>query len=191
MNNRKSVVSLIVLSLLVLTACSSNYSGSAYNYPPAGTKLILKQTLTVLPGRAGLYIQDGLDKAGKHSRFKPFCTIRFRNVAAASRHIVPDIFIVKNSRVEMRLIAANSLQQRQQEQQRLFRTVSYRLVDSTPSDILEVVTMRVHSPKNPGVFLMECGGVENSPSEVEPPTLGDIRMALGEIMSLQLPAPGR
>jgi hypothetical protein len=57
-------------------------------------------------------------------------------------------------------------------------------VDSTPSDILEVLSMRVYSPKNPGVYLLECGGVENSPSEVEPPTRADIRKALGDILRL-------
>ena len=164
-----------------ITGCSSNHTiHSSYAYPPIDSKLFLTRSLHIMPGKAGLYIQNGQNKGGKHSRFEPFCYMRFRNVAATKREIVADTFIVKSSRVEMRLIAGNQL-----PDQLVFRKVSYRLIDSTPSDILEVVSMRVHSIKNPGVYLLECGGVENSPSEVEPPTLSDIRKALGHIMRLE------
>ena len=188
MNKQFSCTTVLYYCLLGLfsvgfTGCSANNNlNSAYAYPPVGSKLVLTRTLEVLPGRAGLYIQNGKNKAGKHSRFEPFCYLRFRNVAVAARKIVADTFVVKSSRVEMRLIAGSQL-----PTQPVFRKVYYRLVDSTPSDILEVVSMRVYSPKNPGVYLLECGGVENSPSEVEPPTLSDIRKTLGDIMKLKIP----
>ncbi len=162
-----------------LSGCSAyNNVRSAYAYPSVDSKLVLMRTLVVLPGKAGLYIQNGLNRGGKHSRFEPFCYIRFRNVAASRRNIVPDTFIVKSSRVEMRLIADQGFIRSNKP--------SFRLVDSTPSDILEVVTMRLYSAKNPKVYLIECGGVENSPAEVEPPTIADIRNALGNIMALKL-----
>jgi len=36
------------------------------------------------------------------------------------------------------------------------------------------------------ILLLECGGVENIPSQVEPLTIADMRQAMGSIMSLQL-----
>lgn len=166
-------------------ACSSRQTGNLEHrvgyYPPILSKIILKQTLNVGADKAGLYIQDGQTKGSSHSRFKPFCYIRFLNVKQTPRTIQPDTFTIKSSRIETRLIAKN----------KPFSTpygmISYRLADSTPSDILEVITMRIVSAKQPSVYLLECGGVENSPSQVEPPTIANMRSAMGNIMSLQLP----
>ncbi len=72
-----------------LTGCSFNKDiHSAYAYPPIGSRFLLTKALDVLPGKAGLYIQNGQNKGGKHNRFEPFCYIRFRHVAATTS---PDI----------------------------------------------------------------------------------------------------
>jgi len=175
---------LLTISTITLASCSTNQTGNLENrlgyYPPVLSKVILKQPLKVESDKAGLYIQDGQANGSSHSRFKPFCYIRFVNVKQTPRTIQPGTFTIKSSRIETRLITKN----------KPFSTpygiISYRLADSTPSDILEVITMRIVSVKQPNVYLLECGGVENSPSQVEPPTIADIRQAMGSIMSLQL-----
>jgi len=176
---------LFVFFILLITACSSrltsfNLENSLGYYPPVSSKIILKQALKINADKAGLYIQEGQIKGSSHSRFKPFCYIRFLDVEQVSRTIQPDTFTIKSSRIETRLIAKN----------KTFSTpygvINYRLADSTPSDILEVITMKIVSEKQPDVYLLECGGVENSPSQVEPPTIADMRQAMGSIMSLVL-----
>lgn len=175
----------LIICLLALSSCSTWSTGDRENllgyYPPAASKIILHKPLKVRADRAGLYIQDGQNKGGAHSRFEPFCYIRFVNVKQAPRVIQPDIFYVSSSHLEARLVASRN------QFQTPYRTISYRLIDDTPSDIVEVVTMRIVSAKQPSVYLLECGGVENAPAELEPPTITDIRRAMGNLMTLQLP----
>lgn len=175
---------LLIICLSGLYSCSSLQTGDRDNqpgyYPAPGSKITLHQPLKVLADRAGLYIQNGENKGGAHSRFEPFCYIRFLNVEQRPRTILADTFVVQSSRIETRLVASN------QPDLAPFRHIAYRLVDNSPSDILEVVTMRIHSAKQPGVYLLECGGVEDHPANVEPPTINEIRRAMGRIMSLQM-----
>lgn len=175
---------LFILCLTGLYSCSSLQTGNRNDqpgyYPHAGSKITLHQPIKVLADRAGLYIQNGENKGGAHSRFEPFCYIRFLNVKQNPRTIQADTFVVKSSRIETRLVASNK------PVLTPYRHIVYRLVDNSPSDILEVVTMRIHSAKQPEVYLLECGGVEDHPANVEPPTINEIRQAMGSIMSLQL-----
>lgn len=175
---------IFILSLAGLYSCSSLYDGGNYGevgyYPPVASKIIINKPLMVLPDKAGFYIQDGQHKGGAHSRFAPYCYIRYVDVKQSSRMIQADTFVVKSSRIETRLIVENKLKRLP------YQTVSYRLVDSTPSDIVEVVSMRIYSPNQPDVYLLECGGVEAHPAEVEPPTISDIRRAMGNLMTLNL-----
>jgi hypothetical protein len=177
--------SLLILCLSGLYSCSSLQTGDRDNqpgfYPPVASKIILHQPLKVLADRAGLYLQNGENKGGAHSRFEPFCYIRFFNVKQMPRAIQADTFIVKSIRTETRLVAYN------RPLSAPFQHIAYRLVDSTPSDILEVVTMRISSLNQPEVYLLECGGVENDPASVEPPTINEIRRAMGNLMTLQMP----
>ncbi len=176
---------LLIIFAITLVSCSTHQTGNLENrlgyYPPVSSKIILKQVLKVGVDKAGLYIQDGEVTGNSHSRFKPFCYIRFVNVKQNGGTIKPDTFIIKNSRIETRLIAKHK------PILTPYGLITYRLADSTPSDILEVITMRIVSAKQPTVYLLECGGVENSPSQVEPPTMAELRQAMGNIMSLKLP----
>lgn len=175
---------LLIFSLAGLYSCSSLQAGDRESwlgyYPPVGSKIIIHKPLKVLSDKAGLYIQDGQNRGGAHSRFAPFCYIRYVDVKQSPRMIQADTFTVKSSRIETRLIVKNN------PIPSPFRLATYRLVDNTPSDVVEVVTMRIYSVNQPNVYLLECGGVENSPAEVEPPTVADIRKAMGNIMTLKL-----
>ncbi len=176
----KYQILLLVTVLAGLTSCSTSRIHQQNAYPTAGTKIVLHKSLSVLPDRAGLFIQNGENKGGNHNRFEPFCYIRFHNVSDEKRTIKADTFEVINSRIETRLIARNT-----KPLAPPYNNVSFRLVDSTPSDILEVLTMQIRSKSQPNIHLLECGGIENSPSEVEPPTPEDVKTAMGSIMTFQ------
>lgn len=149
--------------------------------------MTLHRTLTIPPGEAGIYLQDGDTSTGAYDRFEPFCELHvwsFNDRTAQT--IQPGAFTITRSRGNMRLVSQqpHKLAWAGSGNREMLRLATG---DDAPSLTTLTVEMRLSSRRQPNVYQLECGGIEEEPALVLPPTLADIRRSLGSIMTLSLP----
>ncbi len=170
--------------ILFSSGCSWNpgdASGNPYYYPRAGSKIVLNQRLSIRPDTASVSFQYGKITTS-YSRFDPYCKIRVRDVRPVTQTIMPDTFTVTSSGYHTEFIAGLSglsIPLSSPLHSRWRVTVS----GDGPSDITETVQMTLSSPQQPQVLSLICGGAENHPAEAEPPTMAEMKQAVGSIMS--------
>ena len=58
-----------------------------------------------------------------------------------------------------------------------------------PGDVFHARRFELSSPRQPQVRALTCAGALDDPADAVPPTLAEIRRALGAIASLTLPQP--
>jgi hypothetical protein len=183
-----------LLIAIITTSCAINNNNpkQSWYYPQAGSRIILHQKITIPANSGSVYIQHGKITGGAHSRFHPYCKIRIRSVKNTRQFIQPDTFNVTHSTRQMELVADRGI-----KVAALGNTASGLGIgigvnigfgsSHAPSDIVETVRMTLHSASQPGVMNLVCGGAEDHPANAEPPTLAEIREALGKIITVRLP----
>ena len=177
---------LLFLLALLLSGCSQTYmfnddTAYPYNLPPVGSRVVLKQPLTVPGGETRIFLQGGqMMKKSEFDRYKPSCSFELRKLADNPRTIEPDSFIT--TRV-----------------QRLTQEVVQR--SNTPDGLLKVglddssgsplVTQGYHlwlgSEKQPDVMRMTCRGAFDDLPRADPPSLDEVKQSLGDYAELILP----
>lgn len=182
-------LSILLLVALVLAACQpmvkrdENY---AYYHPPAGTTVVIKKVIEVPPGRTRAFFQYGnAITYGERNRFYPNCEFEILTLADTVRTIQPGEFRVKRVTIKRDQVADNG--------PRLLAGIGIGvgLGDSDgPSDIMHVVEMRLQSAEQPDVYRLVCRGGEDNPADARPPSINEMRAALGEYATLELPPEG-
>jgi len=164
----------LVVSLL-LTACQAlDYEGQAPAYRiPTGTVLELHRDLIVPPGQAGVNIQG--TAIGDRYRYDAVCRLEVLTVDDAPRPVRTDHFTVEqvgraweifSSRVSgLRYVA---LFERDGPHLLLFTTFLY-----------------LRSERQPDVFRLACGHLQNSDQNPRHLTVAEIRATLAPVMTLQ------
>lgn len=56
----------------------------------------------------------------------------------------------------------------------------------SPPDIMHLYHFSLHSEKQPDVLRLTCRGILDEPRDAVPPTIAEIRQALGDIVLLRL-----
>jgi hypothetical protein len=168
----------VVLLALVLSGCSSWLPD--YSAEDSGYRLQLLRPLLVPPENARVFVQEGkMLPSLSFNQYQISCSFEVRQLSEQPQTIEVDTFVV------------NRVQQMQEEvaSWRTVKLASLQLsdaaVDSSPPDIFRGWHFWLHSDKQPNVLRMTCRGVFAEPWEAEPPTLAEIRQALGDIASLK------
>jgi hypothetical protein len=152
----------------------------------AGSKLQLKQPLLVPAGRARVFIQGGgaADApsrvlSGGFDHYRPHCAFEIERVDHSGWTIEPDTFtitLVQGSLVQV--VSAEPI-----------RLAGMRLVGGMDSPGSSAYHQGYHfwldSERQPQVRRMTCYGVFAEPYELYPPTLQEIREALGAIAEIR------
>ncbi len=176
------------LMLLFLSGCSQVVSmgDPAWRALQSGGELVLHQVVTIPANRASVFIQQGEVIIGGRNRYQPFCELVVRDLKASVQTIQPDTFSIIHVKGQTLFV------QRQQVLQ-LAALDSFRLAaDSSgdgdlPPDVTETFRMKLSAPRQPHVVLLICGGEEdNLVAYAEPPTLAQMRAALGAVATLRL-----
>ncbi|MES9990821.1 MAG: hypothetical protein ABW098_02645 [Candidatus Thiodiazotropha sp.] len=172
----------IILTLL-LSACSQSYMVSdnlayAYNLPPVGSKLVLMKRVSIEPGTTRTFLQRGKSMhLGDFDRYLANCNFEVATLSDEVQQIEPDSFVIKSVQRLTAQVVRNPYDQP--------RFIKAELDRGSP-----IVTHGYHlwlsSEKQPDVMRMTCRGAFDDLSRAQPPSINEIREALGEIAELVL-----
>lgn len=154
------VAIMFVLSVFALTACGYwSKAQSEYNQAyvvPVGSKLILHQPLQFDAERRNLFIHTGKTISFKElNRYYPHCEFELRNTHAKPVTVVPDEFEI----YKVKLLADETVASIPVQLASLIMLAE----DNLPSRIHYGTYMYLRSAKQPGVFLLTCGHIEDPP----------------------------
>lgn len=164
----------LVVSLL-LTACQAlDYEGQAPAYRiPTGTVLELHQDLIVPPGQAGVNIQG--TAIGDRYRYDAVCRLEVLTVDDSPRPVRTDHFTVERVGREWEIFSSRASG---------LRYVALFERDG-PHLLLFTTFMYLRSERQPDVFRLACGHLQNSDQNPRHLTVAEIRATLAPVMTLQ------
>jgi len=181
------------LSLAVGSACSSWVvidSASPFYVPPVGSRVVVKQRLTVPPGKTRVFLQFGkVIPRSARDDYAVNCNFDINTLNDSPRFIEAGIYTVTRSlrhsddvvsREPLRLAASGSLAGMMFGDYDnggtpvLFEEVVLTLTSTPPSDVRELA----------------CRGAMDEPLEMQLPTLAEMRQALGAYATIEVPESG-
>jgi hypothetical protein len=135
---------------------------------------VLEQDITIPAKKARLYLQNGA-VGGSRDLYQPFCVLEIDAVDHQGFTITPDSFDVVR-------IQRSTVQIASQGGTKLASSASlaFRLRNDSESRVHDGYHFWLQSDSQPSVMRLTCYGVFKRISQVEPPTLEEIGVALGE-----------
>lgn len=169
---------------LTLSACSTGPYPvtSPYYQIPAGSKLILKQTLTIPPNAGRVYIQYGKVVTPKEKDdFYAHCWFLSWYVLSTPQVIKPDTFIITKSEKFEDTVS--------RQPDHLFAMNGFLGIgayhDGGPMALEYSTEMHIHSDKQPNIHRFVCSHWE-TPYDANHLTVAEMQRALGHIAQIQL-----
>ncbi len=151
---------------------------SPYSVVPVGSVLVLHRNVTIPPGQTRAYFQRGR-QVSSTDEYVPQCQLEVRDLRQVPQTVHPGRFVVTGLRRDARSVAY---------------TGGYRFVrvrggdgdDGGTSMYMVAWKLYLHSNAQPNVMWLLCGGAFDEPFWVKPPSVDDIRQALGKIASIEI-----
>ena len=179
----------LIAGLVFLSACNAALvtDPNARNYVPTpGSKVTVKQRIEVPPGQTRIFLQRGklITKPSRLDHYWPNCNFEVNTLAETPRYIEPGIYTVtRTTRQEMEVVF------RQPERIKLAALGLGGVMarGDGPSMRFEEVKMTLQSTPPSDLHNLACRGVLTDLHLVEPPTLAEIRQALGKYASIAVP----
>ena len=174
------------LLALTLTACSTPTARqdvtSPYYKVPEDSLLELHQPVKIPPGTTRTWIQRGRAVSG-FDRYWPSCNLEVGRLDRDQAQVIePDRFVVRRSQFLREEVAGRM---------RPLRVASLRVAgmddDGGHSMIFEGWHLWLESAEQPDVRRLTCRGAFADPWRAEPPSIEQIRAALGAVATLRLP----
>jgi len=172
----------IVLPLLclLLTACQTAGpldEDSPFHILPTGSRIFLKQDLTIPAHSAGVLIQGGRVVHGKElNQYHPHCRLEVHNVRETEQTVTADEFLVRRAQQVTQTVALPGLTK-----------TGRRSSGSTSSLFVFQTILELRSDRQPQVRWLTCTQWGDS-SLGRHVTTREIRQTLGKIVTIQLPA---
>ncbi len=171
----------VVPSVLLLFACQQTPvydETSPYSRITVGSKIVLHEALEVPKGHTRVFLQDGKTLA-KHrlNQYYPHCNFEVRAVSDGTTRILPDTFFVT---------AVSEGEEMVVKRESPLRHVGFGAFDDSQSMITRLVHYRLGSENQPAVTRLTCHGGFAEPYEADFPGIGDVRDALGNLVTLGL-----
>jgi hypothetical protein len=173
---------IILPLLLLLAACNTGpYPvSSPYFQIPAGSKLLLKQELTIPPNAGRVYIQYGKVVTPKEKdNYHAHCWFLSWDVLASAQVIKPDTFIITHSQQQ------ESVVMRQARLQFAMNGFGLHGDDGAPMALVYSTEMWIHSETQPAIRRFTCSHWED-PLDANHLTVGQMQKVLGQIAEIQL-----
>lgn len=174
---------ILAISLVILTACQSWHDPSENSpfYPIAvGSRLILKQPLSIPADRASVYIQRGrIVPYNGRDTYYANCQFELNTLKPFAQTVDPDEFTVSKVTQYIRL---NHLY----EPGRMYAQIGGK---GDVSSKLYAWMIYLRSSRQPDVLRMTCGRWDY-PGAARQLTIQEIRNTLGDLFTLQLSAGG-
>jgi hypothetical protein len=183
---------LVVCVAALLSACrTARYQGdenSPYYVVPTGARVVLKQALTVPPEQVGVYIQYGKVLPWPEvNAYYAHCKFELRDRKDTEQKVDPDEFIV--TRVVQDLVHMVKWSRWQTAAMSLGVRVGG--MDDGPTVRTYATYIYLGSDRQPRVFRLACGHWAVPGSRyAEHLSIAQMRKALGDLVTLELPAKG-
>ena len=180
------IIALLPLCLL-LSACQTTGpldENSPFHVLPSGSRLVLKQDLTIPARSAHVTLQGGRVMSDNDvNQYHPNCRLEVQDVRDTTQTVTADEFVVRRVRQEAQTA----------ERTGLLKTSSHglRISNESPSFYIFRTILDLRSERQPQVRWMSCQQWSH-PALGQHVTIREIRQTLGEIFILSLPpaAPG-
>lgn len=188
------VPSLLVVALAVaLGGCISkpqviNNTNSPFYKIPPGSLIRLEQKITIPTGRTRIWIQGGEVVGTGFNSFEPSCNVEVtyldetgpQTVAAGEYRVTRTQFLREAISSSGQVMVAAKGEE----------VLLADAVDSGGDEFFyEGYHLWVENPQQPDVRRFTCRGLYGFPYETRPPSIAEIRAALGPVATLELP-PG-
>jgi hypothetical protein len=151
---------------------------------PEGSVVELRQALEVRPGTTRTWLQFGQALGGRFDRYAPNCNFEIWTIDhERSQHILPGDFVVRRvQNVREEVVRADAP----------LRLAAWRLAEGGidgggPSMVYEGYHLWLENPQQRDVRRLTCRGAFADPWEAYPPSIDEMRAALGKIATLRLP----
>jgi hypothetical protein len=150
-----------------------------YNLPPVGSKIVLAQQLSIEPGTTRAFLQRGKPTTlGDFNRYHANCNFEVRHLSSESQRIEPDTFSVeKVERLMTEVVHSNFPQP---------RVLRVEYTDPSSPLVTHGYHLWLGSDRQPEVMRLTCRGAFDDLSRAEPPSINEVREALGSIAELVL-----
>lgn len=192
---RFAVIPLAVL----LAACQvAPDPGSPFYMPPVGSKLILNQGFVMPPQELKIFVQDGRLIYGANEYY-PFCKFELRDLKDTPQEVRSDEFNIYNVSRQTGVFAALDRFDKRSLLASIGVVGGYGgigvgiggpgigIFDGKPSPIVYGIRMDLSSPRQPNVFRMTCGHLQDPDMGARYLSIDEIRQALGKAFTLRLP----
>lgn len=180
----------LIAGLGLLGACTAALvtDPGALNYVPTpGSKVTVKQRIEVPGGQTRIFLQRGklITKPSKLDHYWANCNFEINTLEETSRYIEAGVYTVtRTTRQEKEVVL-------HQPERIKLAAVGLGGVMARGGDgammLFEEVKMRLESAQPSDIRNLACRGVLTDPVLVEPPTLAEIRQALGSYASIAVP----
>lgn len=176
---------LAVILVVFLSGCESFIKpdvNSPFYKVPSGSKLVLRRTIAIPTKRLKIYLQEGSLDYGAN-RYYPFCKFELKQAKNHPQFIEPDQFMItRTRRVVDHFVGLDP------DRQPLFASISFGSSNNgKPSPRIYGTQMDLRSPKQPNVFRLTCGHLQDPNMKARHLSINQIREALGAVFTLQLP----
>jgi hypothetical protein len=179
---------ILLYSLVVVGGCSSlvvTDPASPFYVPPVGSRVVVKQRLTVPPGKTRVFLQYGkVIPRSARDDYAVNCNFDINTLSDAPRYIEVGSYTVTRS-----LRHSDDIVQRQAVRLAALDLSAGMMIwrrDGTPV-LFEEVVLTLSSTPPSDVRELACRGAMAEPTEIELPTLAEMRQALGEYADIQVP----
>ena len=190
----------VILLVVLLAACQSVAPdpSSPFYMPPVGSKLILNQGFVMPPRELKIFVQDGrLVYAA--NEYYPFCKFELYDLKDTPQEVKPDEFDIYSVSRQTGVFAALD----QIDKRHLLAStgviggyggigigisgIGSGDFDGKPSPIVYGIRMDLRSSRQPNVFRMTCGHLQDPDMSAKFLSIDEIRQALGKAFTLRLP----
>jgi len=180
---------LCVASLLASCASNPYPASSPYYQIPSGSQIELKQSLSIPPDRARVYLQHGkVVSASEKNRYAPHCWFLSQKLSEDGQVIQPDTFVITSTyksqdlvqNFSNQMLASNSLYV---DWKGAIELSSHHRISGGGDALMAVdyiSELRIHSDKQPDIQRMGCSHWDD-PSMGNYLTLDQMQSALGDI----------
>lgn len=181
----KTATILVSLCALLMLGCESapvDRERSTAFVIPTGSTLVLHQPLTIPAETASILIQDGkVAKGRKVRQYHPHCRLEVLDRMQQPQTVQPDTFVAVKVTDFYEIVQAEPAQVAQLDGANKPIILAHD-ASATWNYITEI---RLESARQPNVLRLQCMQW-NAPPNDDYVTVGQIRAALGDIMTLEL-----
>ncbi len=163
---------------VTVTGCANLNSGDEdyYGTFPVGTRLHLLKPLTVRPGQARVFIQNG-KVTGARNEYAVFCDFEVCALSEETQVIAADDFLITAVRPGFTEVVMDWRP----------RWLASSSADYSPAMISRYFYFRLGSDHQPGVMRLACYGGFDDPPWAYPPRMDEIRDTFSGIADFRLP----